>query len=111
MDSIFVLINFVENENRKKELLYLVGAHKEAIIELDVKLTGMQKEKSKDFKPWLIVKNNTRGTYLINKIMKKFDPWVSLWKQTPVYPHQIPKEIAEVERWDQNLAKKTLKII
>ncbi len=110
MDSIFVLINFVENENMKKCLFYLVEKHEEAILEMDVRISGMSREESQDFKPWLILKNNTRGLYLIKKIREKFDPWVSLWKQTPIYPHQIPAKINEVKIWDQKLEKMKLKI-
>ncbi len=111
MESIFILISFVENENKKKDLHYLVGKHKEAIIDMDIRLSGLSKEESKDFKPWLMVENNTRGIYLINKICRKFDPWVSFWLQTPVYPHQIPLEIKGVSKWGPKVEKMKLKII
>ncbi len=94
----------------KKCLFYLVNEHKEAIIDMDIRISGLSKENNKDFKPWLIVENNTRGIYLIKKISDKFDPWVSFWLQSPVYPHQIPSEIKGVTKWGPKIEKMKLKI-
>lgn len=110
MNSIFVLINFVENENMKKRLFYLVQAHEEVIVDMDIRVTGFSREDAVDFKPWLIIKNITRGVYLINKIREIFDPWVSFWGLSPVHPHQIPAEIKGYEKWNQKLEMMTLKI-
>ncbi len=111
MDSLFIIINYIENPNKMKDLKYLVKQHKEVVIasELSLRDRGHLKDASA-FQPWLIIKNNGEGIFLVKKIIEKFQPWVSMKLQEPIYKHDIPGVFWEMEKWSRENEKKFGKI-
>ncbi len=102
MDSLFIIISHIENPNKMKDLWYLVKEHKEVVLASDLSLRGKgQVENAMAFQPWLMIKNNGEGIFLVKKIIEKFEPWVTMKLQDTIYKHDIPEEFWEMERWSK----------
>ena len=62
MDSIFILINHIENPSKKQSLITLMKQHEEVILASDIIVKDKMKIIDKmDFVPWLMIKNTGRG--------------------------------------------------
>jgi len=107
MDSIFVMINHIEDPNKKKDLFYLMRQHKEVVIVSDIYLKNKNGLiKKMDFVPWLMIKNTGRGIYLVKKILEKFEPWVTIKIQQTIHKHNIPDEFWGVNKWSKAMELK-----
>ena len=107
MDSIFVLINHVDDPNKKKDLFYLVEQHEGVVLASDIYTkTKVDKVDKMEFVPWLMIKNTGEGIYLVKKIIEKFEPWVTLKLQTTLHKHDIPDFFWGLEKWTREINRK-----
>jgi len=108
-DSIFILITHIEKPYKKKDLYYLVDYHPDAILFKHLFIKE-KNEALEDFKPWLIVKNNGEGIFILKKILEKFSPWVIVKLQKTIYEHDIPDEFKDLKKWVGKEVKKLTNI-
>lgn len=89
-DSIFVLIHHMTEPYKKKDLHYLIDSRLQndkknsVILTHDIKVSNKCPD-CKKFKPWIILKNCGEGLFLLNKIMGKFEPWITIALQQNFY--------------------------
>ncbi len=89
-NSIFILINYFDKPYKKKDLRYLLSSRlinpqKKGLIEFhDIRIDD-KCPACKGFQPWIILKNCGEGLFLLNKIVQKYEPWITLAIQEKVY--------------------------
>lgn len=111
MDSIFVLINHIDDPTKKKALFYLVNQHRNVILASDIYTKNkIDKINKMEFVPWLMIKNNGEGIFLVKKIIEKFEPWVTIKLQHTIYKHDIPEVFWGMEQWSRERERKYGKI-
>jgi len=89
-DSIFFLINHINEPYKKKDLWYLINSRlknpkkRNLIIYQDIKVAD-KCSTCKEFQPWLILKNCGEGIFLLKKFIEKFKPWITMAIQENIY--------------------------
>lgn len=105
-DSIFVLITKI---NSREKLYELLNPYKDVIKTSDIRIKN-QCFKCENLYPWLIIEYNPEGYELINKLKENFEPFIVLKKQKSIYNHNIPKEIKELDKWNQKYGNRKIEI-
>jgi hypothetical protein len=89
-DSVFVLINHIDRPYKKKDLWYLLNSRlkkpekENIIISHNIKINNKCLN-CKDFRPWILLKNQGEGLFLLKKFIEKFEPWISIGLNENIY--------------------------
>ena len=89
-DSIFCLIHHIDRPYKKKDIHYLINyrlneKNKNSIVIAHNINIADKCNNCKKFQPWVLLKNNGEGCFLLKKIIEKTTPWNSCYIQENIY--------------------------